>query len=72
MGRAMGAEVKRLWGGASSRSEGPGGHTCLTTRSPACPEPSACTRDHPHLLNRGRGRRCRTPGPLSRVVGTAF
>lgn len=37
MGRAMGAEVKRLWGGASSRSEGPGGHTCLTTRSPACP-----------------------------------
>lgn len=33
----MGAEVKRLWGGASSRSEGPGGHTCLTTRSPACP-----------------------------------
>lgn len=37
MGRAMGAGVKRLWGGASSRSEGPGGHTCLTTRSPACP-----------------------------------
>lgn len=36
-GAGDGSGGEEALGGASSRSEGPGGHTCLTTRSPACP-----------------------------------